>query len=53
MATGVILSLGGTFGKGATPFILGVTADHFSFEVGIFWLGVLDNPLFIDCENLS
>jgi MFS family permease len=41
MTTGVILSFGMIFGTGVTPFILGVTADHFSFQVGIFWLGVL------------
>jgi NNP family nitrate/nitrite transporter-like MFS transporter len=41
MITGVILSIGVIFGMGITPFVLGVTADHFSFQVGIFWLGVL------------
>jgi NNP family nitrate/nitrite transporter-like MFS transporter len=41
MITGVILSIGVIFGMGITPFVLGVTADHFSFQIGIFWLGVL------------
>ena len=41
MMTGVILSIAVIFGMGITPFVLGVTADHFSFQVGIFWLGVL------------
>ena len=41
MATGVILSIGVIFGMGGTPFVLGTIADHFSFKVGILWLGVL------------
>ena len=41
MATGVILSIGVIFGMGGTPFVLGMIADHFSFKVGILWLGVL------------
>jgi NNP family nitrate/nitrite transporter-like MFS transporter len=41
MVIGVILSIGVIFGMGSTPFLLGVTADHFSFQIGIFWLGVL------------
>jgi NNP family nitrate/nitrite transporter-like MFS transporter len=41
MFTGVILSIGVIFGMGSTPFLLGVTADHFSFKVGIFGLGIL------------
>jgi NNP family nitrate/nitrite transporter-like MFS transporter len=41
MTLGVILFLGGALGVGGIPFILGLTADHFSFQVGIFWLGVL------------
>jgi len=41
MMTGVILSVGVVFGMGITPFVLGVTADHFSFKTGIFRLGVL------------
>jgi len=41
MITGVILSIGVIFGMGVTPFVLGVTADHFSFQTGILCLGVL------------
>ena len=41
MATGVIFSIGVAFGMGTTPFLLGVIADHFNFQIGIFWLGVL------------
>ena len=41
MSPGVIISIGMIFGTGAAPFILGVTADHFNFQIGILWLGVL------------
>lgn len=41
MATGVIISIGMIFGAGFTPFLLGLIADHFNFQVGIFVLGVL------------
>jgi MFS family permease len=41
MATGVIISIGMVFGAGLTPFILGLIADHLSFQVGILWLGIL------------
>jgi NNP family nitrate/nitrite transporter-like MFS transporter len=41
MAIGSILSIGSIFGMGVTPFLLGLTADHFSFQIGIFWLGIL------------
>jgi MFS family permease len=41
MTTGVILSVGVMFGVGVFPFLLGLTADHFSFRVGILGLGVL------------
>ncbi|MDP2968208.1 MAG: MFS transporter [Deltaproteobacteria bacterium] len=41
MVLGVIMSVGVGFGMGVTPFLLGVTADHFNFRVGIFSLGVL------------
>jgi NNP family nitrate/nitrite transporter-like MFS transporter len=41
MATGVIISIGMIFGAGFTPFLLGLIADHFNFQVGIFGLGVL------------
>jgi len=40
MITGVILFIGMSFGMGITPFVLGVTKDHFSFQAGIFCLGV-------------
>jgi MFS family permease len=38
---GVTLSIGMIFGSGFTPFVLGIIADHSSFQVGILWLGVL------------
>jgi MFS family permease len=38
---GVTLSIGMIFGTGCTPFVLGVIADHLSFQVGILWLGIL------------
>jgi MFS family permease len=41
MATAFILFFGVTFGGGITPLFLGLTADHFSFEVGILGLGIL------------
>jgi len=41
MATGVIISIGVIFGLGFTPFLLGVIADHFSFQAGILGLGIL------------
>lgn len=39
--TGLIFSLGGIFGMGLTPLFLGLVADHFGFQKGIFWLGVI------------
>ena len=41
MATGMIISIGVIFGLGFTPFLLGVIADHFSFQAGILGLGIL------------
>ncbi len=41
MALGVIMSVGVGFGMGFGPFLLGLTADHFNFRVGIFYLGLL------------
>ena len=41
VAIGVVLSIVAIFGTGTTPFLLGLTADHFSFQIGIFWLGIL------------
>ncbi|MBM4346688.1 MAG: MFS transporter, partial [Deltaproteobacteria bacterium] len=38
---GVIMSVGVGLGMGFTPFLLGLTADHFNFRTGIFWLGIL------------
>ncbi len=40
-ATGIILSIGMIFGTGLNPLLIGVVADHLSFRVGIFCLGVL------------
>jgi NNP family nitrate/nitrite transporter-like MFS transporter len=41
MVTGVIVSIGMIFGVGFVPFLLGLIADHFNFEVGILGLGIL------------
>jgi NNP family nitrate/nitrite transporter-like MFS transporter len=41
MAIGVAVSIGVIFGMGVAPFVLGLVADHLSFRVGIFWLGIL------------
>jgi NNP family nitrate/nitrite transporter-like MFS transporter len=41
MAIGVTLSIGVIFGMGGTPLILGLIADHFNFQVGILWVGIL------------
>ena len=38
---GVTLSIGMILGTGFTPFVLGIIADHLSFQVGILWLGIL------------
>jgi NNP family nitrate/nitrite transporter-like MFS transporter len=41
MAIGVAISIGMIFGNGGAPLLLGFIADHFSFHVGITWLGIL------------
>jgi len=41
MAIGVAVSIGMIFGNGGAPVLLGLIADHFSFQVGILWLGIL------------
>ena len=41
MVTGVIISIGMVFGVGVVPFLLGVIADHLSFQIGILGLGIL------------
>jgi MFS family permease len=41
MAIGVAVSIGMIFGNGGVPVLLGLIADHFSFQVGILWLGIL------------
>ncbi len=41
MMLGVIMSVGVGFGLGLIPFLLGWTADHFNFRVGILCLGIL------------
>ncbi len=43
--TGLVFSIGVIFGMGLTPLILGLVADHFSFQKGIFWLGVIITSL--------
>jgi MFS family permease len=41
MAVGIIIALGVGFGMGATPLLLGLIADHFSFQAGILSLGIV------------
>jgi MFS transporter, NNP family, nitrate/nitrite transporter len=41
MGIGAIISAGVIFGMGGAPLLLGIIADHFSFQVGILWMGVL------------
>lgn len=41
MAIGVAVSIGMIFGNGGAPLLLGFIADHFSFQIGIIWLGIL------------
>jgi MFS family permease len=41
MAIGLAISLGTIFGNGGAPVLLGIIADHSSFEIGIIWLGIL------------
>jgi MFS family permease len=41
LVTGIALSMGVAFGMGGAPFIIGVIADHFSFQAGILGLGIL------------
>jgi NNP family nitrate/nitrite transporter-like MFS transporter len=41
LTTGLTVAIGVVFGSGIVPCLLGFTADHFSFQVGILGLGVL------------
>jgi len=41
MATGLIVTLGVTFGLGIVPYLLGVAGDYISFRLGIMVLGIL------------
>jgi NNP family nitrate/nitrite transporter-like MFS transporter len=41
VATGMVFSFGSIFGMGIVPFLLGLIADYFSFQIGIFFLGLL------------
>ncbi len=41
LTIGVIVSFGMIFGMGISPFLLGLIADYFNFQTGIFWLGIL------------
>jgi len=40
-ATGIIFFFAVIFGNGISPFVLGVTADYLSFQIGIIGLGIL------------
>lgn len=50
MTIGVIISIGMVFGTGITPFLLGLIADHFNFQVGILGLGILTT---LSCVGVS
>jgi hypothetical protein len=39
--TGATIALGVVFGSGLTPVLLGATADVWSFQIGILFLGLL------------
>ena len=41
MGIGAIISSGVIFGMGSAPLLLGIVADHFSFQTGILWMGIL------------
>ena len=41
MGIGAIISSGVIFGMGGAPLLLGIIADHFSFQVGILGMGIL------------
>jgi NNP family nitrate/nitrite transporter-like MFS transporter len=41
VVTGMVFAFGSIFGMGTVPFLLGLTADYFSFQIGIFLLGLL------------
>jgi len=39
--SGIIMGIGGIFGPGLAPFLLGAVADAWSFQIGIFMMGLL------------
>jgi MFS transporter, NNP family, nitrate/nitrite transporter len=41
MGIGAIISSGVIFGMGGAPLLLGIVADHFSFQIGILGMGIL------------
>jgi NNP family nitrate/nitrite transporter-like MFS transporter len=41
LVTGLTVAFGVIFGSGIVPFLLGLTADHLNFQVGILGLGVV------------
>ena len=41
MGIGAIISSGVIVGMGGAPLFLGIVADHFSFQTGILWMGIL------------
>ena len=48
IAIGGAISAGVAIGMEETPFMIGVIADHNSFYVGIFGLGVLTDTFTLD-----
>lgn len=41
VVTGMVFAFGSILGMGIVPFLLGLIADHFSFQIGIMGLGIL------------
>ena len=53
MGIGAIISSGVIFGMGGAPLLLGIVADHFSFQVGILGMGILTTLCSIMVKHLK
>ena len=53
MGIGAILSTGVIFGMGGAPLFLGIIADHFNFQIGILWMGILTTFSFFMVKYLK
>jgi len=53
MGIGAILSTGVIFGMGGAPLFLGIIADHFNFQIGILWMGILTTLSFFMVKYLK